>query len=564
MFGEDVGALGGVFRVTEGLQAEFGGERVFDTPIAEAGIAGICIGLAMAGWRPIAEMQFDGFSYPALDQVISHLAKYRQRTRGRVGVPAVIRIPSFGGIKGKEHHGESPETYYAHTAGLKVVVPSTPLDAYRLLRRSIDDPDPVIFLEPKSRYWSKEDGDLTAEGPGIGRARVVREGGACVLIAYGAMVGRCLEAATALAADGIETTVLDLRSLVPLDVAAIGDAVRSTGRAVVVHEAPLTLGMGAEIVARIVEEAFDHLEAPVARVTGPDVPYPPASLEQRYLPSVERISQRRPHGGGLLMAERVFTLPDLGEGLEEAIVSAWLVAEGDTVSLNQPFVEIETAKATVEVPAPFAGRVARLHVAAGETLAVGAPLATFEVAGGDGTGGRHAGSSSPASSVRPEVIGGDGSPASAPARPSVAATPAVRKLAKDLGVDLSMVSGSGPGGRVTREDVERAAGEPSEGSTHEIALDETGEHVWHVTMSTDVEAVPRVAHQTSDRGSPLRGRRDPCGDHLPDGRLHGPGGRAGRPGCLASAGRRSSARRGVPGSSDAQRGLGRRPDPDLP
>ncbi len=195
------------------------------------------------------------------------------------------------------------------------------------------------------------------------------------------MVGRCLEAATALAADGIETTVLDLRSLVPLDVAAIGDAVRSTGRAVVVHEAPLTLGMGAEIVARIVEEAFDHLEAPVARVTGPDVPYPPASLEQRYLPSVERISNAVRKVGGLLMAERVFTLPDLGEGLEEAIVSAWLVAEGDTVTLNQPFVEIETAKATVEVPAPFAGRVARLHVGAGETLAVGAPLATFEVRG---------------------------------------------------------------------------------------------------------------------------------------------------------------------------------------
>ena len=187
------------------------------------------------------------------------------------------------------------------------------------------------------------------------------------------------------------------------------------------------------------------------------------------------------------MAERVFTLPDLGEGLEEAIVSAWLVAEGDTVSLNQPFVEIETAKATVEVPAPFAGRVARLHVAAGETLAVGAPLATFEVVGGDGTGGRHAGSSSPASSVPPGVIGGDGSPSSAPARPSVAATPTVRKLAKDLGVDLAMVSGSGPGGRVTREDVERAANESSAGSTHEIALDEPGEHV---SRGTTVDAVP--------------------------------------------------------------------------
>jgi len=290
VFGEDVGALGGVFRVTDGLQAEFGRERVFDTPIAEAAIAGICVGLAMAGWRPIAEMQFDGFSYPALDQVISHIAKYRERTRGRVGVPAVIRIPSFGGIKGKEHHGESPETYYVHTAGLKVVVPSTPLDAYRLLRRSIDDPDPVIFLEPKSRYWSKEEGHLSVDGLGIGQARIVREGGACVLIAYGAMVARCLDAAEVLAADGVETAVLDLRSLVPLDVGAIGDAVRSTGRAVVVHEAPLTLGMGAEIVARIVEEAFDHLEAPVARVAGPDVPYPPASLEDRYLPSVERIT----------------------------------------------------------------------------------------------------------------------------------------------------------------------------------------------------------------------------------------------------------------------------------
>jgi 2-oxoisovalerate dehydrogenase E1 component subunit beta len=291
VFGEDVGALGGVFRVTEGLQDEFGAERVFNTPIAEAGIAGMCVGLAMAGWRPVAEMQFDGFSYPALDQVISHVAKYRERTRGRVPMPVVIRIPSFGGIKGKEHHGESPETYYAHTAGLKVVVPSSPLDAYRLLRRSVEDPDPVIFLEPKSRYWSKEDGELSTDGPGIGSARIVREGGACVLITFGAMVGRCLEAASALAEEGTECTVLDLRSLVPLDVEAIAGQVRATGRAVVVHEAPLTLGMGAEVVARIVEEAFDHLEAPVLRVTGPDVPYPPASLEQHYLPSVERIAE---------------------------------------------------------------------------------------------------------------------------------------------------------------------------------------------------------------------------------------------------------------------------------
>lgn len=290
VFGEDVGELGGVFRVTEGLQRDFGRERVFNTPIAEAGIVGMCVGLAMAGWRPIAELQFDGFSYPALDQVISHVAKYRERTRGRVGMPVTIRIPSFGGIRGKEHHGESPETYYVHTAGLKVVVPSSPLDAYALLRAAIADPDPVIFLEPKSRYWTKEAGDLPAEGPGIGRARVVREGSACVLVAYGAMIARCMEAAEELSDGGVECSVLDLRSLSPLDVDTLGEAVRAVGRAVVVHEAPLTLGMGAEIVARIVEVAFDHLEAPVRRVTGWDVPYPPASLEQVYLPSVERIS----------------------------------------------------------------------------------------------------------------------------------------------------------------------------------------------------------------------------------------------------------------------------------
>jgi pyruvate dehydrogenase E1 component beta subunit len=290
VFGEDVGELGGVYRVTDGLQREFGRERVFNTPIAEAGIAGVCVGLAMAGWRPVAEMQFDGFSYPALDQVISHVAKYRQRTRGRVAMPIVIRIPSFGGIKGKEHHGESPETYYVHTAGLKVVVPSSPLDAYALLSRAIADPDPVIVLEPKSRYWSKEAGELPADGLPIGAARTLRTGSSCVLVSYGAMVNRCLEAAGELAANGIECAVLDLRSLVPLDVRTLGETVRATGRAVVVHEAPLTLGMGAEIAARIMEEAFDRLEAPVVRVTGPDVPYPPAALEQTYLPSIARIA----------------------------------------------------------------------------------------------------------------------------------------------------------------------------------------------------------------------------------------------------------------------------------
>lgn len=289
VFGEDVGELGGLFRVTDGLQREFGRKRVFNTPIAEAGIAGMCVGLALAGWRPIAEMQLDGFSYPALDQIISHVAKYRERTRGRARMQIVIRIPSFGGIRGKEHHGESPETYLAHTAGLKVVIPSSPLDAYRLLSLSIADPDPVIFLEPKARYSAKEQGELIVQGPRIGEARVLRDGDACTVISYGAMVARCLEAAERLAGEGMECRVVDLRSLVPLDVEAITDSVLATGRVVVVHEAPRTLGMGAEIAARIMEEAFDHLEAPVMRVTGFDTPYPPPSLEHHYLPSIDRI-----------------------------------------------------------------------------------------------------------------------------------------------------------------------------------------------------------------------------------------------------------------------------------
>jgi 2-oxoisovalerate dehydrogenase E1 component beta subunit len=290
VLGEDVGRLGGVFRVTEGLQNEFGRDRVFDTPIAEAGIAGVSVGLALAGWRPVAEMQFDGFSYPALDQVISHVAKYRYRTKGRAPVPMVIRIPFGGGIRGKEHHGESPETYYAHTAGLRVVAPSTPLDAYGMLVQAMREPDPVIFLEPKSRYWSKETGEFRADGVSISNARSVREGGACVIVAYGAMVARAVKAADQLRAEGIAAGVLDLRSLAPLDVESISEAVRRTGRAVVVHEAPMTLGLGAEVVARIVETAFDTLEAPVVRVTGYDTPYPPASLEEHWLPSVERIA----------------------------------------------------------------------------------------------------------------------------------------------------------------------------------------------------------------------------------------------------------------------------------
>jgi 2-oxoisovalerate dehydrogenase E1 component beta subunit len=289
VYGEDVGRLGGVFRVTDGLQAKFGEDRVFDTPIAESGIVGAAIGLALGGWKSVVEMQFDGFTYPAFEQIVSHVAKYRNRNRGRVELPIVIRIPAFGGIRGKEHHGESPETYFAHTAGLKVVAASSALDGYRLLRLAIADPDPVVFLEPKARYWAKEEGELEVDGPGLGEGRVVRDGNACVVFAYGAMVARCLEAAEVVRGDGPEVRVVDLRSLAPLDVELIGRGARETGRAVVVHEAPKSVGLGAEVTARIVEEAFDHLEAPVARVTGWDVPYPPAALEARYLPSVDRI-----------------------------------------------------------------------------------------------------------------------------------------------------------------------------------------------------------------------------------------------------------------------------------
>jgi len=291
VFGEDIGKLGGVFRVTDGLQKEFGPERVFDTPLAESAIAGVSVGLGLAGWHPVCEMQFDGFSYPALDEVISHIAKYRMRSRGHQHLPMVVRIPYAGGYGGAEHHNDSPESYYVHTAGLKVVTPSTPLDAYSLLRASIADPDPVIFFEPKSRYWTKESGELEGDGLPIGRARLMREGSDCAIVTYGAMVARSLQAADRLSTEGTECAVLDLRSLVPLDLETLAATVRGTGRAVVVHEAPLTLGMGAEIVARLVEDCFDYLEAPVLRVAGYDIPYPPATIEQHYVPNVDRIAR---------------------------------------------------------------------------------------------------------------------------------------------------------------------------------------------------------------------------------------------------------------------------------
>jgi len=290
VFGEDVGRLGGVFRVTEGLQRDFGEERVFDTPLAESGIVGLAIGLALAGWRPVPEIQFDGFSFPALDQIMTNLAKLRGRSRGAYALPVTLRLPSYGGIGGTEHHSESPEAVYAHTAGLKVVTPSGPNEAFNLLIRSVRDPDPVLFMEPKSRYWAREAVALQPiETWPLGQARVAREGGHATLVAWGPMVQRCLQVAEAAAEDGVELEVLDLRSLVPLDLDTLVGSARKTGRVVVVHEAPLTAGFGAEISARLMENAFDDLQAPVLRVTGWDVPYPTATQENDYIPSLDRI-----------------------------------------------------------------------------------------------------------------------------------------------------------------------------------------------------------------------------------------------------------------------------------
>lgn len=289
VFGEDVGPLGGVFRVTDGLAARFGDERVTDTPLAEAGIIGTAIGMAMNGLRPVVEMQFDAFAYPAFEQITSHLAKLHNRTRGRIELPVVVRIPYGGGIGGVEHHCDSSEAYYTHTSGLRVVTPGTPGDAYRLLRQSIDSPDPVIFLEPKRRYWAKELTELGVDGPALDQALIRRAGADVTLITYGALVATALEAAEAGREDGWDIEVVDLRSLSPFDDATVAASVRRTGRAVVVHEASGFGGYGAEVVARLTEQCFHHLAAPILRVTGFDIPYPPPKLEEFHLPSVDRI-----------------------------------------------------------------------------------------------------------------------------------------------------------------------------------------------------------------------------------------------------------------------------------
>jgi 2-oxoisovalerate dehydrogenase E1 component beta subunit len=289
VFGEDVATLGGVFRVTDRLMERFGEQRCFDTPLAESGIVGTAIGMAMYGYRPVVELQFDGFSFPAFEQITSHLAKIPNRSRGAVQLPVVVRIPFGGGIGAVEHHSESPEALYAHTAGLRIVTPSTPADAYGLLRDSIASPDPVLFFEPKRRYWSKQDVDLPVTTEPMGTAVVRRQGTTATLIAYGPTVATCLEAADAAAEEGWDLQVVDVRTLVPLDIATIAGAVEQSGRAIVVHEASVFGGMGAEIAAEVMERSFWTLEAPVLRVGGFDIPYPPAQLEQYHLPDVDRV-----------------------------------------------------------------------------------------------------------------------------------------------------------------------------------------------------------------------------------------------------------------------------------
>ncbi|MFI6640538.1 alpha-ketoacid dehydrogenase subunit beta [Streptomyces sp. NPDC050504] len=289
VMGEDVGKLGGVFRVTDGLFKDFGEDRVIDTPLAESGIVGTAIGLALRGYRPVVEIQFDGFVFPAYDQIVTQLAKMHARALGKIKLPVVVRIPYGGGIGAVEHHSESPEALFAHVAGLKIVSPSNSSDAYWMMQQAILSDDPVIFFEPKRRYWDKSDVDTEAIPGQLHKARTVREGSDLTLAAYGPMVKVCQEAAAAAAEEGKSVEVVDLRSVSPIDFDSVQASVEKTGRLVVVHEAPVFFGSGAEIAARITERCFYHLEAPVLRVGGYHSPYPPARLEEEYLPGLDRV-----------------------------------------------------------------------------------------------------------------------------------------------------------------------------------------------------------------------------------------------------------------------------------
>jgi 2-oxoisovalerate dehydrogenase E1 component beta subunit len=292
IMGEDVGKLGGVFRVTDGLQKDFGEARVLDTPLAESGIVGTAIGLALRGYRPVCEIQFDGFVFPAFDQIVSQVAKMRYRSRGKLALPIVIRIPFGGGIGAVEHHSESPEALFAHIPGLRVVACANAGEAYTMIQQSIASDDPVIFFEPKRRYWDKTDVDTSApldEALPLNMGRVVMAGDDVTVLTYGPLVRTCLEAAAAAREEGRSVEVINLRSLSPIDMATITKSVAKTGRCVVVHEAPVYAGLGAEIAARVTQECFYQLEAPVLRVGGFAVPYPPARLEEHHLPDLDRV-----------------------------------------------------------------------------------------------------------------------------------------------------------------------------------------------------------------------------------------------------------------------------------
>jgi 2-oxoisovalerate dehydrogenase E1 component beta subunit len=289
LMGEDIGPLGGVFRVTEGLLAEFGDKRVLDTPLAESGIVGTAIGLAMRGYRPVCEIQFDGFIFPGFDQITSQLAKLTARHEGTLTMPVVIRVPYGGHIGAVEHHQESPEAYFAHTPGLRVVTPATPHDAYWMIQEAIHSNDPVMFFEPKSRYWPKGEVDDSRSGFPLHSSRVVREGTDVTVLGYGPMVSVLLQAADVAAAEGTSLEVIDLRSISPVDYAPITASVQKTGRLVIAQEAPGFVSVGSEIAATVTERVFYSLDAPVLRVAGFDTPFPPAKLEDIYLPDADRV-----------------------------------------------------------------------------------------------------------------------------------------------------------------------------------------------------------------------------------------------------------------------------------
>ncbi|MGP5072160.1 alpha-ketoacid dehydrogenase subunit beta [Arthrobacter rhombi] len=289
LIGEDIGRLGGVYRVTEGLMADFGTDRVVDSPLAESGIIGTSIGMSLRGYQPIAEIQFDGFVFPGFNQITTQLAKMRARSEGRFGAPVVVRIPYGGGIGSIEHHSESPEALFAHTAGLRIITPSNPNDAYWMIQQAAACQDPVIFFEPKRRYWLKGDVDTENPAQDAFSAQVIREGSDATIVTYGPLVPVALAAAEAATEDGRSIEVIDLRSISPIDFDTITDSVRKTGRLIVTHEAPIFGGIGGEIAARVSERAFLSLEAPVIRVGGFHMPYPVAKVEDQYLPDIDKL-----------------------------------------------------------------------------------------------------------------------------------------------------------------------------------------------------------------------------------------------------------------------------------